>query len=81
MAASFTPEIMKAHRGTWYVYAGTEKIRYQATMRGQWGYDVECSCGRFSTNTGGAVRRYVEDELWDHRFSMQTEADKAAGLI
>lgn len=55
-----------AHRITWYVYAGAEKIRRTGTMRGSWGYDVDCSCG-WSTKTGGALRRYVEDLVWEHK--------------
>jgi hypothetical protein len=67
-------ETMKAHRATWYVWAGGVKMRRQATMRGSWGYDVTCSCGEFETRTGGAVRRYVEEKLWFHRFEAQEAA-------
>jgi hypothetical protein len=52
------------------VYAGGQKLRYQSTMRGTWGYDVACSCG-FETNTGGGTRGSVEDYLFDHRYSAQ----------
>ena len=72
MEREFSPEVMKAHRATWFVYAGSERIPHTATMRGQWGYDVECSCG-WSTTTGGAIKRYVADELWAHRFSAESE--------
>jgi hypothetical protein len=57
-----------AHRMTWFVYVDGSKIRRQATMRGQWGYDVECSCGNFTTRTGGATRSYILDEIWSHKF-------------
>jgi hypothetical protein len=43
-------------------------------MRGTWpgGYDVVCSCG-WESRTGGAIRRAVEDELFDHRLGAQVE--------
>lgn len=55
-----------AHRIRWYVYAGGVRIPRTATMRGLWGYDVECSCG-WETRTGGATRGYVEREVWFHK--------------
>ena len=57
---------MTGHRATWWVYAGTERIRHTAAMRGSWGYDVTCSCG-WDSKTGGALRRYVAGKLEDHR--------------
>lgn len=30
-------------------------------------YDVECSCG-WKTNTGGAIKAYINSEIWDHKF-------------
>lgn len=72
-----SPEILKAHRATWFVWAGGVKMRRQATMRGFWGYDVTCSCG-FKTRTGGATRRTVEDMLLDHRMDAQGDADVLA---
>ena len=57
---------MSAHRITWYVWAGNEKLRHTAKMRGTWGYDAECACG-WATHTGGAVRRAVADEVWLHK--------------
>jgi hypothetical protein len=65
-----TRETKQAHKATWFVYVGGEKIRRVATMRGQWGYDVECSCG-WKTITGGGLKRYVEDQLWMHRWEVQ----------
>jgi len=73
------PEIMKAHRARWFVWAGGEKIPHAATMRGLWGYDVTCSCGEWESKTGGATRGSVADALWDHRYSAQCEADRKAG--
>ena len=67
-------ETMKAHQATWWVWAGNVKIRRTGTMRGPWGYDVTCSCGGFETNTGGATRRYIESELWFHRYQAQEAA-------
>jgi hypothetical protein len=50
----------------WFVYAGEEKIARNATMRGTWGYDAECSCG-YETKTGGGVRTWVADLMEDHK--------------
>lgn len=54
------------HRITWFVWAGNEKIRRTATMRGSWGYDVECSCGQKS-RTGGATLGYMKGQVYDHK--------------
>jgi hypothetical protein len=54
------------HQITWYVWAGSEKIRRTATMRGFWGYDATCSCG-WETRTGGATKRCITDEVWLHK--------------
>jgi len=51
----------------WFVYAGDEKIRHNATMRGAWGYDVTCSCG-WETKTGGGVRSWLRHEVELHKF-------------
>jgi hypothetical protein len=61
-----TAEQRKAHRVTWWVYAGTERTRHTASMRGQWGYDATCSCG-WDSRTGGGVRHYVEECVEDHK--------------
>ena len=50
----------------WFVYAGEEKIRYNASMRGTWGFDAECSCG-WKTTTGGAVKSSVISEVELHK--------------
>jgi len=55
------------HRARWFVYADGVMIPRQSTMRGQWGYDVACSCG-WRTWTGGGTKTHVENELWAHRF-------------
>lgn len=65
-------ETMRAHRARWFVYADSKRIPYVKTMRGQWGYDVVCSCG-WDSKTGGAIKRYVAEELWVHRFEAQSE--------
>jgi N6-adenosine-specific RNA methylase IME4 len=54
------------HRIRWYVWAGGQRLPRTARMRGTWGYDVECSCG-WQTRTGGATRKYVEDQVWLHK--------------
>jgi hypothetical protein len=63
------------HRMTWYVYAGRERIRHQASMRGTWGYDVTCSCGEFETHTGGATLGYIRGEVWLHKVLAGDEAE------
>ena len=78
LSSLLTPETMRAHRARWFVYAGgggtgvpLTRIPHQATMRGSWpGYDVACSCG-WESHTGGAGRRYVEGQLFDHRYEAQ----------
>jgi hypothetical protein len=55
-----------SHRISWWVYAGSERIPRTARMRGTWGYDVTCSCG-WETRTGGAVKRYISDEVYFHK--------------
>ncbi|MCW2929949.1 MAG: hypothetical protein JWM19_911 [Actinomycetia bacterium] len=69
-----TPETRRAHRASWFVWAGGQKLPHTSTMRGWWGYDVKCSCGGWESRTGGATRGSVEDELWDHRFEAQANA-------
>lgn len=63
---------MTTHRMRWFVWAGGEKIPHTARMRGQWGYDVECSCGEFTTRTGGATLGYIRNEVWHHKWSTRT---------
>jgi hypothetical protein len=50
----------------WFVYAGDEKIRFNSSMRGSWGFDVVCSCG-WESKTGGAVRRSVAEMVQQHK--------------
>ena len=57
------------HKITWWVYAGAERIRRTARMRGTWGYDATCSCG-WDSRTGGAVKRYVADKVEDHKLGI-----------
>jgi hypothetical protein len=60
------------HRIRWWVYGGgygapREKLRHTATMRGHWpGYDADCSCG-WESRTGGAVKSYVKQLVWEHK--------------
>lgn len=74
-----TPEIKQAHRGKWFVWAGGEKMPHTSSMRGTWGWDVECSCGEWASHTGGATRASVEDDFWDHRFSAQCKTERREG--
>ena len=50
----------------WFVYAGDEKIAYQSSMRGTWGFDAECSCG-WESRTGGAIKSCVISEVQLHK--------------
>lgn len=59
-------EALKDHKITWWVYAGSERIRRNAQMRGQWGFDATCSCG-WDSRTGGGLRRSVEDKVQMHK--------------
>lgn len=54
------------HRITWFVVVDGVPHRHKTTMRGSWGYDVTCSCG-WQTRTGGAVRRYIREEIDIHK--------------
>lgn len=73
LAYLITDETKAAHKAQWFVYAGGQRIRWQRTMRGTWGYDVVCSCG-WDSKTGGATRGSVEDALFDHRYDEQVNA-------
>lgn len=77
MNSLLTAETKAAHRARWFVYAASEKIPYQSTMRGTWGFDVECSCG-WKSATGGGLRRYIEEQLGNHRWIAQCEAERSA---
>jgi hypothetical protein len=50
----------------WFVYAGEEKIAYQSSLRGTYGYDATCSCG-WESKTGGGVRTWVKDLVETHK--------------
>lgn len=66
------------HSIRWFVYdrdgmGGIERIPHTARMAGKWlGWDVECSCGWGTKQSGraGMVKARVEEErvwhLWEH---------------
>ena len=58
------------HKITWWVYAGSERIRRTAQMRGSWGYDATCSCG-WDSRTGGGTKRYVAEKVEDHKLGIR----------
>lgn len=68
------------HRVRWFVYTGhvtsagvPERIPRTASMRGSWpGYDAVCSCG-WETQTGGAVRSYIKQEISWHKHQSTNE--------
>jgi mannose/cellobiose epimerase-like protein (N-acyl-D-glucosamine 2-epimerase family) len=68
--------IVPGHRIEWFVYAGRERLRHTANMRGAWGYDAVCECG-WETRTGGAVLSYVKTEVWIHKLINRPELDAA----
>lgn len=70
MSLTITPETMRAHRASWYAYVDGQRVPRTSGMRGYRGYDVVCSCG-WDSGTGGGLRRYVEDKLWQHRWEAQ----------
>lgn len=70
-------ETRKTHRGTWYVWAGGQRLRHNTQMRGMWGWDVACKCG-WESRTGGATRHSVDDLFWDHRWSEQCDRQRRA---
>lgn len=59
-------------RITWWVWAGGEKMRHTANMRGTWGYDASCSCG-WESRTGGATRGSVQRDVDDHKYNVTGE--------
>jgi hypothetical protein len=61
-----TTETATQHKISWWVYAGRERIRRTANMRGTWGYDATCTCG-WDSRTGGGLRRYVTERVSDHK--------------
>lgn len=54
------------HRVSRWVYAGDQRIRHTAAMRGAWSWDATCSCG-WDSRTGGGTRRYVDEKVADHK--------------
>lgn len=71
---------LKGHQIRWYVWVGEGEGRHmiprESTMRGLWGYDVKCSCGWW-TGTGGAVERYIRDEVWFHKAEHAEDSEPA----
>jgi hypothetical protein len=37
-------------------------------MKGNWGWDVRCSCGQES-RTGGATQRYIKERIYWHKLT------------
>lgn len=66
-----------APRIRWWVYAGAERIPRTAMMRGLWGYDATCSCG-WDSRTGGAVERYVREQVWLHKAIDHKQPEEAS---
>lgn len=60
----------------WFVYAGTDRIRHTARMRGTWAYDAVCTVHGWDSRTGGALRRYVAGEVELHKFEATTTPEE-----
>jgi hypothetical protein len=80
LSSLITPETMQAHRATWWAYAGGQRIRREKTMRGQWSFDVTCSC-RWDSRIGGGVRSAVEEALGDHRYDEQIKKESVLAHV
>lgn len=63
--------VIKGHKISWFVYAGTERIPSQKSMRGTWGYDAVCECG-WDSQTGGATATSVGRMVTDHKWEVST---------
>jgi hypothetical protein len=68
------------HRISWFVWAGGEKIRYQSTMRGTWGFDASCTCG-WDSQTGGATETSVQRDVDNHKMDARLAGDDVVGRI
>lgn len=60
-------------RISWWVYAGAERVRHTAQMRGTHNYDATCSCG-WDSKTGGGLKRYVSELVQAHKNEAPTAA-------
>jgi hypothetical protein len=60
------------HMIKWFVWAGGERMPHEASMRGAWGYDAECTCG-WRSATGGAVKRHVEALVANHKLDVSLD--------
>jgi len=74
-------DIMREHRATWFVWAGGQKMPHTAQMRGWWGWDATCSCGKWESRTGGATRKSVEDDLFMHRLYAKGDKERASAIV
>jgi hypothetical protein len=50
----------------WFVWSMGQRMAYESSMRGTWGFDAECSCG-WGSHTGGAIRSNVVEEVRLHK--------------
>jgi hypothetical protein len=71
--------IIKGHKISWFVYAGSERIPSTKSMRGTWGYDATCECG-WDSKTGGATATAVGRMVNDHKWDVQNAAPVAATI-
>jgi hypothetical protein len=50
----------------WFVWTMGEKFPHTANMRGNWGWDAQCSCG-WETRSGGATKTCIENDVQIHK--------------
>lgn len=72
---------MTGHRIRWFarIPVGSEEapdgwLPRTKAMRGQWGWDVRCSCG-WESRTGGAVERWVRELVEFHKWDAEHDWD------
>jgi hypothetical protein len=61
----------------WLVWSGMEKIPFETSMRGAWGWDVKCSCG-WESRTGGGVRSWLKEMVRNHKLENHNYSYRAA---
>lgn len=81
LSHTITPETKAAHRVRWFgrTTPGSEYpdgyVPRNKWMKGRdWGWDVKCSCG-WATHTGGAIEASIQEEIDEHRYHAQFEAE------
>jgi N6-adenosine-specific RNA methylase IME4 len=61
----------------WFVWAGNEKVPFESSMRGTWGFDAKCSCG-WESRTGGGTRTWLKELVRKHKLQNHNYSYMAA---